>query len=116
MLNFSAEQPGSAGARAPAWGPGSRGEAGAWQLCTCTWMDFCRPRDPRLEPWKHEGVTQAGLASCHRKVSRCCRRGSRGEVFIEGGIAIRQGSYHTDLSVFLTLFLDVFPKGEGTIG
>lgn len=51
--------------------------------------NFTCPRDLRPMSCKHEGATQAGLTSCHRKVSRCCLRGSRGKMFIEGGIAIR---------------------------
>ena len=44
---------------------------------------------PKLRPWKHDGAIQPGLASCRRKVSRCCHRGSRGEAFREGGMAIK---------------------------
>lgn len=70
---------------------------------------------PKLRPCKHNRATQPGLASCRRKASRCCHRGSRGEAFRREGLQLDEESYHTDLSAFLTL-LDTFPKWKRKIG
>lgn len=64
------------------------GEGPAQQPWTGSWRSLSH-RSPRPRPWKPDGATQPGLASCCRKVSRCCHRGSRGEAFREGGMAIR---------------------------